>query len=422
MAWARVVVVVTLAVGALALAQSPADQAAAVYEQGKALYDAKDYPGALTKFDEAAALEPTRARWHYNRGLALKKLKRDDDARAAFERSRQLEPDYKRAEIDQKLSELRSSAASSPDSSSNDFTIIIIGAVIALLGLLSVGGVLWKVGKALLGLFVTFDARPEAGAPKKRAAVNNPPQALDALSRRLPRTAEALARVEHGLSKGEDPVARGHADRAATNLASVRRGLAAATRNERPVAELSAALDRAQEAAELGQQRLVALHGEQVRHVRGPRAGCFFCARALPTAKAGEPVQLRAAAGLTTVAACPTCARRVAAGTPPPVLMVDGDRRRHWSEVDDLDPYLEAHAPRASAVEVPAWNVMNAGAALNPLATFAGGAVLGALGAAAVGRVLDLESLKQSDLASLAAQASAKAATSKRSTEYSDHS
>jgi len=65
---------------------------------------------------------------------------------------------------------------------------------------------------------------------------------------------------------------------------------------------------------------------------------------------------------------------------------------------------------------------MNAGAARPSLATFAGGAVLGALGAATVGRLINLDSLKESPLASAAAEAAATAATSRRATEDSDHS
>ena len=72
---------------AAANAESSA-QALAVYEQGKRLYDAKDYSGALAKFDEVAALEPGKARWQYNRGLALRKLDRFPEARDALLKSR----------------------------------------------------------------------------------------------------------------------------------------------------------------------------------------------------------------------------------------------------------------------------------------------------------------------------------------------
>ncbi len=432
MTWARVLVGLSVCVAALAFAQP--DQAMAVYEQGKALYDAKDYAGALEKFDAASRLEPSKARWHYNRGLALKKLKRDGDAREALLKSRALEPDYKRAEIDQKLSEL--GGGPSPGNSSQSvlekteaesetawgFRIVayvLIAGVIFTVFSKSIQ----RFGKWFISLLVTTEG---AGASTADAApkqpTNNSPEQLEAVAARLRETAEALAQVEHGLSLGEDALARGHVDRAATNLASVRKGFEAARRNQRPLSDLTQALDRASEAITLGQQRLVALYGERALRARGPRAGCFFCARALPTPEAGVAVQLRSSSGVTTVAACPTCARRVGTGTPPPVLMVDGDQRRHWSEVDEFDPYVEAHAPPARAVEAPAWNVMNAGAAVPSLATFAGGAVLGALGAAAAGRLINLDTLKESSLASAAAEASATAATGRRTTEYSDHS
>ena len=432
MTWARVLVGLSLCVAALAFAQP--DQAMAVYEQGKALYDAKDYAGALEKFDAAIKLEPSKARWHYNRGLALKKLKRDGDAREALLKSRALEPDYKRAEIDQKLTELGggpSPSGTSPSAfekteaeSEGAWGFRIVSYVL-------IAGVIFAVfsksilrfGKWFISLLVTSEgsgaSTPDA-APKQ--PTNNSPQQLEAVAARLRESAEALAQVEHGLSLGEDAVARGHVDRAATNLASVRKGFEAARRNQRPLSELTQALERANEAITLGQQRLVTLYGERALQTRGPRAGCFFCARALPTPEAGVAVQLRSSSGVTTVAACPTCARRVGTGTPPPVLMVDGDRRRHWSEVDEFDPYVEAHAPPPRAVEAPAWNVMNAGAAVPSLATFAGGAVLGALGAAAAGRLINLDTLKESSLASAAAEASATAATGRRTTEYSDHS
>ncbi|MDP3500368.1 MAG: tetratricopeptide repeat protein [Myxococcales bacterium] len=432
MTWARVLVGLSLCVAALAFAQP--DPAMAVYEQGKALYDAKDYEGALRKFEEASLVEPSKARWHYNRGLALKKLKRDGDAREALLKSRALEPDYKRAEIDQKLSELGGGPSPSDtsqrvlektdDESETAWGFRIVAYVlIAGVAFQVFRKTLWRFGKWFFSLLVTTEgaeASTRGVAPKQ--PTNNTPQQLEAVAARLRETAEALAQVEHGLSLGEDAVARGHVDRAATNLASVRKGFEAARRNQRPLSELTQALERATEAITLGQQRLVTLHGEQVSLARGPRAGCFFCARALPTPEAGVAVQLRSSTSVTTVAACPTCARRVGTGTPPPVLMVDGDRRRHWSEVDEFDPYLDAHAPPPRTVEAPAWNVMNAGAAVPSLATFAGGAVLGALGAAAAGRLINLESLKESSLASAAAEASATAATGRRTTEYSDHS
>lgn len=412
---------VVLVAGALVVAQPSADQ---VYEEGKALYDAKNYAGALQKFDEAAALDPSKARWQYNRGLALKKLKRNEESRAAFLKSRELDPGYKRGEIDEKLNELGggSSGGSSESSGGCDGPAVLIGLVIAVIGLFSVGGVLWKVLKAIFSLFVTTEEKPSSPTTTPSQPKLTGEQ-LGPMSRRIHEQAHALAQVEHGLSLGEDPEVRRDADRAATNLATARKGMQAAARGDlRRPGEIHDAIDRAAAAIKEAQDRLVVLYGDRAASAKGPRAGCFFCARALPSPKFGESVQLRSSAGVTTVAACPTCARRVATGTPPPVLMIDGDQRRHWSELDEFDPYVEAHAPPQTSVEVPAWNVMNAGAAIPSLATFAGGAVLGALGAVAAGRIINLDNLKESSIASAAAEATARAATSRRSTEYSDHS
>ncbi|MBL8923698.1 MAG: tetratricopeptide repeat protein [Myxococcaceae bacterium] len=440
MKWPWLAVVVSLLLAALVFAQAPADQALAVYEQGKVLYDAKDFGGALAKFDEAIALEPTKARWHYNRGLALKKLKRDSDAIAALLESRRLDPEYKRPEIDQKLSELgyappstsadgptptpvssRSTPAVSMPNEPGDWFAVVIGLLIAGFGCFSVVGVLYKLVRALTGSSRT--APGAAAQPSMRAQrTDNTPEALQKADGALREGAAALGQVEHGLSLGEDAEVRRAADRAATNLQTARKALEAARRNERPVGEVHQALDRARAATKEGLDRVLTLHGERVLSTVGPRAGCFFCARALPTPGAGEAVQLRSSSGVVTVAACRTCARRVGTGTPPPVLMVDADQRRHWAELDEFNPYVHAHAPPPNTVEVNAWNVMNAGAGLSPLATIAGGAVLGALGAVAAGRIINLDNLKQSALASAAAAASAHSATKRRSTEYSDHS
>lgn len=422
MTWNRAVMLVVLVAGALVLAQPSADQ---VYEEGKALYDAKNYAGALQKFDEAAALDPSKARWQYNRGLALKKLKRNEESRAAFLKSRELDPGYKRGEIDEKLNELGGGSSSGDGSGPGgcDGPVVLIGLVIAAIGLASVGGVLWKMLKAIFSLFVTTDVQRPSPGPTAPSQPKLTVDQLGPMSRRIQEQARALGQVEHGLSLGEDPEVRRDADRAATNLATARKGVLAAARGElRRPEEIHQAIDRAAAAITEAQARLVVLHGDRAASVKGPRAGCFFCARALPSPKFGESVQLRSSAGVTTVAACPTCARRVATGTPPPVLMIDQAQRHHWSELDEFDPYVEAHAPPSTSVEVPAWNVMNSGAGLPSLATFAGGAVLGALGAVAAGRIINLDNLKESSLASAAAEATARAATSRRSTEYSDHS
>lgn len=407
---ARLVVGLSVCLSALVLAQTPSEQALAVYEQGKALYDAKDYGGALAKFDEAAALEPTKARWHYNRGLALRKLGRTGEAKAALLESRRLEPDYKRAEIDEKLSDLGGGGtdfavlASSDDFPLGPFLCAVFGFIALVFGVIF--AVIRFLSKASSHQQEVAKVREEKASIR---AVRD-----ETLSKRVRALARELGSVEHGLSLGEDATARGHADRAATNLASVRKALSTGRLDDAP-----AALERAQSAINDARERLVTLHGERALSTVGPRAGCFFCARAIPTPAAGLAVQLGTGGTTTTVVACPTCARRVAAGQPPGVLTVGGV---HWAESDDFNPYVHAHAPPEHATEVPAWKAAGQGSALGTLATIAGGAVLGGLGAAAVGRLLDLDATRQADLASEAAAASARAASSRRSTEYQDHS
>jgi tetratricopeptide (TPR) repeat protein len=406
---------------ATALAQPAALE---VYEQGKRLYDAKDYAGALERFDEAARLEPTTARWQYNRGLALKKLKRTDEAIAALQTSRELDPAYKRAEIDEKLSELGvgSAPTSSTPSGGDDFTNLLIGAAVCFFAFFGLGIPVYKILKAVLAPKRDTPTTPTPPTSSRPTTRNDPGQ-VQAVVSSLAKAARDLGQVEHALSLGEDAEARGHADRAATNLATVRRGLPAVQRHERPLAELEGALSRAKEAITQAKTRVTTLHGERALSVKGPRAGCFFCARALPTPRASVAVTLETGNRTTTVAACAICARRVGTAQPPPVLMVEHDgQRTHWAEDDGFDPYVQSHAPPPTAVEVPAWQVTQQTRGLSPLATLAGGAVLGALGAAAAGKLLDLDGLRQSSLASEAAQAAARAATSRRTTEYTDHS
>jgi tetratricopeptide (TPR) repeat protein len=81
-------------------------QAQALFDEGKRRYDARDYTGALETFRQGAALEPTKGRWPYNQALALRKLKRKQEARDAFLRSLQVEPTYRRADVLEKLQDM----------------------------------------------------------------------------------------------------------------------------------------------------------------------------------------------------------------------------------------------------------------------------------------------------------------------------
>ncbi|XXF78865.1 hypothetical protein P2318_03640 [Myxococcaceae bacterium GXIMD 01537] len=89
-----------------ATAAPDAKQTKALFDAAKKLYDAGDHAGALAKFREGAALEPTLGRWPYNQALALRKLGRKAEAKEAFLKARAVQPDYRSAEVDAKLAEL----------------------------------------------------------------------------------------------------------------------------------------------------------------------------------------------------------------------------------------------------------------------------------------------------------------------------
>ncbi len=95
MRWLALLSLLLVPVTSLAASPEPSPAAMSVYDEGKRLYDGKDYTSALERFDRCASMEPQVARWQYNRGLALKKLKRDGEAREAFHRSQGLDPAYK---------------------------------------------------------------------------------------------------------------------------------------------------------------------------------------------------------------------------------------------------------------------------------------------------------------------------------------
>ncbi|MER2561275.1 MAG: tetratricopeptide repeat protein [Myxococcaceae bacterium] len=72
------------AMGPLEKNQDDVDEGMTAYEQG-------DYERALQAFDRAEKAKGSDPRVHYNRGLALHKLNRTDDAKAAFNRALELD-------------------------------------------------------------------------------------------------------------------------------------------------------------------------------------------------------------------------------------------------------------------------------------------------------------------------------------------
>lgn len=366
---------------ALFLLASPAPEprALAIYEAGKESYDAGRYEEALRRFDEAARLQPNLARWHYNRGLALRKLDREEEMRAAFAESRRLDPAYKRAEIDAKLGlpPAEATGTTAPDQGV-DLTCPVIGfglfAMVALLGGLLLRGPM-KAAKA-------------TGAAWE--------QRLYALSARL-------AELERRFAAGEDAEARAHLDQATV---AERRAYALVPRVQakpKKGIDLEAALAAGEAAADAADARLrEALPGPAPR---APRVGCWFCARPLPNEASRVAVSLDEAGEGQPALVCRDCAAQAEAGRPPRIRVVEqGGGLRHWAEVPEFDPYLHHHRPLAGTRTVGV-HALPGGRSPGELASLAAGGALLAGGAALVAsQVLDLDALREAAAAEFAAQ------------------
>ncbi len=68
----------------------PPSRAQALIEAGNARFRAGDHAGAAKRYGAAVAAAPDDAAAHYGLGLALAKLGRDEDARAEYDRARDL--------------------------------------------------------------------------------------------------------------------------------------------------------------------------------------------------------------------------------------------------------------------------------------------------------------------------------------------
>lgn len=79
---------------ALVLALAP-NALADSYSDGKDLYDAKNFPAALAKFQQAASERPTEAKVQWMMGLTQLKLRNAAGAAAAFESAQRLDPGIK---------------------------------------------------------------------------------------------------------------------------------------------------------------------------------------------------------------------------------------------------------------------------------------------------------------------------------------
>ncbi len=74
-------------------AMSPLEKNDPQIDEGQSAFDKQDFESALRHFDAAASTHPQDARAQFNRGTALHKLHRNDEAREAFKRADELDRD-----------------------------------------------------------------------------------------------------------------------------------------------------------------------------------------------------------------------------------------------------------------------------------------------------------------------------------------
>lgn len=399
-------------------------EAVADFDEGKRRYDAGDYEAARRAFALAVRHQPGNARWHYNLGLALRQLDQPYASREALLAARRLDPEYKRAEIDDKLISMgfdardsgdtpkRAAAAPAPSGGPGDgmeyWPFWIVGGVVALVAF---GGIVVSMRRDRGGKAEAF-----AGSAAAKVATPADPARLEAESQRLARLGALLVPAEHALRLGEDHDLRALLDRATWLERSAREQLAAARAgNGAALDGATRALDAAQPIAHQVQARVQELGVDATAH--GERVGCYFCARPLANTDYRRVVPLRSRQGNAEVLACPPCADRIGRGETPEITILGGqDGPRHWSEEPGFDPYLHRHAPHAAATEVPAWRFAPSRPVAS-LALLAAGGALGAGAAYAATRAFDLDAARESGLAQETARAAARNAAERSGRE-----
>ncbi|WNG27492.1 tetratricopeptide repeat protein [Cystobacter fuscus] len=438
-----VVAPMALAQGSGASSKPSAGKTAAraleVYEQGKRLYDAKNYAGALERFDQAAAIEPDKARWQYNRGLALRKLGRFAEAREALLHSRTLDPAYKQAEIDDKLREMGfspapppSAPASEPPAPSistppappppepsvvprgetskkpaNPMSSFCVCSGMALLFFLLMR---WQLSKTKplqdphRASTSTLQPRSEEFAP---------------LEERLEQVAASLVQVEHALRLKEDADLRALLNQATMAEQNAWQSMADFRKGTASRSAVTRRIDKAHEAAQAAVAHAHGLFGDKAFLPEGQRVGCYFCARPLANPSFRMQVPLKRGSQVTNVLACPPCANMAAAGQPPPVkvLRSGSGQTQHWSEVRGYDPYTHRHQPHPDMSTIPAWQYTPERSLGEVAAMAAGSALATGLAAYGVSRLLDLDSASEAAAAQAATQAATQAAA-KRASEH----
>ena len=398
---------------AMAQASDVAEQALAIYAQGKSRYDAGDFSGARAKFEEAIAIEPTNPRWHYNLGLANRQLNNFPAAQQSFQKSLALDPNYKRTEIEQKLASMGSLSAGNPGTDDSGMGFFESFAVLA-----GAGGCIWLLVRRV---------RTKRGGT---AVLASPNAALIAKARaRMGQVASQLEQVEHALRLGEHPDLRSQLDHATHLERSAQKQIDLMHQgNAKALRRIDVALEELERSAGRAHEIAVASFGAQAFAGQGDRVACYFCARPLANPQYRQGVALKQADAIVKVVSCPPCAAVAAQGRSPQVL-TGADGRTHWSELPGFDPYAARHAVDAQTARTPGWKFTQQ-RSMAELGLIAGGSALagGAMAAMlspdvqAAGALLDLDVARETALAQEAATASARHAAGQAREQFSDHS
>ncbi len=406
-----------------------------VYEEGKKLYDAGDFNGARSKFNEAVKIEPGNARWHYNLGLTHRQMENLHAASESLMKARELDPGYKRNEISQKLADMgfnptTGEKISKPSNASSD-PGERAGLMFALVASLLVLVAIFAFAARDMNRHF-FSTNREAEAPAHTREL--PPDAAEvaAIGRRLDVAARQLVLVEHSLRFTEHADLRSQLDHATQLEQDVRTRLAAAREGDATEFRTADwAMGKLEETARGASDLARKVFGAAALAAGGERIACYFCARPLANPDYRRPVAIKRSDTRTSVVSCPGCAAKSAQGQAPEILVAE-DGKTHWSEIPGFDPYAARHSALEGVRRMPAWRYapQRSFAELAMLAagsTLAGGAIASILSpdqTAADEPLLDLDAAQEAGLARQAARAAAKQARQHSSTDHSssDHS
>jgi hypothetical protein len=436
--WLGALLTVLLLFTSSAIAQdtSPAERALAVYAEGKRLYDAGDYAAARAKFIAAIKVEPENPRWYYNLGLAHRQMDNFQAARQALLRARELNPDYKRAEIEQKLVSMGFDPVTSTEvalpsrqaqrAGDDDEADGPPGWLLALgVGAGAIVTVLiWRVRRRSRSIQGDLG---KSGAKPSSTSVS--PEKLAAAGKRLEAAGGQLVQVEHAMRLGENADLRSQLDHATRSEQSARKQLGMAEQGDaHALRKLGKTLDTLEPSVARAREIATDAFGAAAFSGQGERVACYFCARPLANADYRRLVGMKQAATAVDVIACPECAGIAAQGQAPAVL-TGPDGRTHWSELSGFDPYAARHAASDPNSRIPAWQ-FTPQRSWGELALLAGGAALagGALAAMlrpeaqASSSLLDLDAAREADLAHEAARTAAQHAAGQRRESFTDHS